>query len=557
VTNYHLRSSNPLLNRTELDLKIISFMKIYLIANGDSRLSANQNCWQAQKELEESITKVVSALGHELVRAHPYDEVEKHGFISSQRMGMDVLGSIEDQTAPIIIAESVWQYSHHIYPGLYTYKGPILTLANWSGEWPGLVGLLNLNGSLTKAGINYSTLWAEDFSDDAFKAKLQTWIDSGTLTHQTKHVQDYQLTSTSNEAVQLAEEIASDLIKNKAIMGVFDEGCMGMYNAIIPDHLLHPVGVFKERLSQSALLAEMQTVSDEDAEAVFNWIDATGFTFKFGEDPATELTKDQVLNQCKMYVAACRIADHFKCDTIGIQYQQGLKDMCCASDLVEGMLNNSERPPVFNPEGNEINPGKPILHFNEVDECAGLDAILIERVHRALGQPVENTLHDLRWADWDQSGTTDQYVWVFEISGAAPPAHHVGGYAGSCGERQPAMFFPQGGSSLKGIAKAGEIIWSRIYIENDTLKMDIGRASAIDLPKEETQRRWDETTSEWPIMHAVLHGVTRDEMMARHKSNHIQVVYANSADEADQCLQVKAALAHKLGIQVSLCGVTL
>ena len=36
-------------------------------------------------------------------------------------------------------------------------------------------------------------------------------------------------------------------------MGVFDEGCMGMFNAIIPDSLLNPTGVFKERLSQSAL----------------------------------------------------------------------------------------------------------------------------------------------------------------------------------------------------------------------------------------------------------------------------------------------------------------
>jgi hypothetical protein len=38
-------------------------------------------------------------------------------------------------------------------------------------------------------------------------------------------------------------------------MGVFDEGCMGMYNAIIPDDTLHATGVFKERLSQSALYA--------------------------------------------------------------------------------------------------------------------------------------------------------------------------------------------------------------------------------------------------------------------------------------------------------------
>ena len=36
---------------------------------------------------------------------------------------------------------------------------------------------------------------------------------------------------------------------------------MGMFNAIIPDELLHPTGVFKERLSQSTLYARMQTVS--------------------------------------------------------------------------------------------------------------------------------------------------------------------------------------------------------------------------------------------------------------------------------------------------------
>ena len=52
-----------------------------------------------------------------------------------------------------------------------------------------------------------------------------------------------------------AEKIADRLLSGKAIMGVFDEGRMGMYNGIIPDELLHPVGVYKERLSQSTLYA--------------------------------------------------------------------------------------------------------------------------------------------------------------------------------------------------------------------------------------------------------------------------------------------------------------
>ena len=41
--------------------------------------------------------------------------------------------------------------------------------------------------------------------------------------------------------------------------------------------------------------------------------------------------------------------------------------------------------------------GEAVPHFNEVDECAGLDGLLTQRVHAALGQPVENTLHDVRW----------------------------------------------------------------------------------------------------------------------------------------------------------------
>ena len=74
------------------------------------------------------------------------------------------------------------------------------------------------------------------------------------------------------------------------------------------------------------------------------------------------------------------------------------------------------------------------------------------------------------------------------------------------------------------------------------------------LPEEETQRRLDATTPEWPIMHAVLHGVGRDQLMAKHKANHVQVAYAPDADAADRAATVKAALFDALGMTVHLCG---
>jgi hypothetical protein len=354
---------------------------------------------------------------------------------------------------------------------------------------------------------------------------------------------------------RLGEALARQLQREKAIMGVFDEGCMGMFNAIIPDHLLNPTGVYKERLSQSALYHETMQVPDEEAQAVRRWMEERGMKFITGPQPDTDLTDEQIHEQCKMYIAAVRIADDFGCATIGIQYQQGLKDLLPASDLVEGTLNNTERPPVKSRDGRRVlYEGQPLPHFNEVDECAGLDGLMTYRIHRAMGQPVENTLHDLRWGDIDRSGTVEDYVWVFLISGSVPPAHFVDGWAGASSERQPPMYFRLGGGTLKGISRPGEIVWSRIFIEQGRLKMDLGRAGVVELPREETERRWQATTPQWPIMHAVTYGVSRDQMMARHKSNHIQVAYADSAANADKALLAKAAMAQALEIDVAICG---
>ena len=77
------------------------------------------------------------------------------------------------------------------------------------------------------------------------------------MAHDTSHVRPLSACKLPARAEETGARLAAELRRDKAIMGIFDEGCMGMYNAIIPDELLHPIGVFKERLSQSALYAEM------------------------------------------------------------------------------------------------------------------------------------------------------------------------------------------------------------------------------------------------------------------------------------------------------------
>ena len=172
----------------------------------------------------------------------------------------------------------------------------------------------------------------------------------------------------------------------------------------------------------------------------------------------------------------------------------------------------------------------------------------------ALGSDPSTTLHDVRWGEVVRDHGVNEFVWVFEISGAAPASHFINGYAGAVGERQPSMYFPRGGSTLKGISRPGEIVWSRIYIEQNALHMDIGRGGVVRLPDEETERRWQLTTPQWPIMHAVLYGVNRNQLMAKHQSNHIQVAYTPNAVDAHRALVMKSAMAQELGLRVNLCG---
>jgi len=530
--------------------------EVVLVANGDLRQSANEVCWAAQAALEQMVTDAFLEEGVKVRRAHAYNPALKHGFISGQRMGMDIFEHIHPD-APIVVAEAVWQYSGHLWAGLLSHRGPILTVANWSGQWPGLVGMLNLNGCLRKAGVPFSTLWSKDFTDEFFKSGLRQWIKDKVVVHDTSHVHEFSSANAGVAERTLGTALAKQLQSKKAILGVFDEGCMGMMNAIIEDSLMNPAGIYKERLSQSALYAAMREVTAAEAQKVRDWLDASGMRFDTGTNEATDLTDGQILDQCRMYIAAMRIADEFGCDAIGIQYQQGLKDLVPASDLVEGLLNNVERPPAYSRDGRELYAGKPLPHFNEVDECVGVDAIVTNRVWTAMGLDPATTLHDVRWGEHYTGNGVDDFVWLFQISGAVPASHLAGGYKGAVSERQPSMYFRLGGGTMKGVCKPGDVVWSRVYVEHGSLHVDLGRATAITLPEEETNRRWAEVTSQWPVMHVLLHGVSQNQFMARHPSNHINVAYAPTSEAADRALAAKATMFAEMGLQVHLCGVQL
>src|ERR1043166_6951260 len=167
---------------------------VYLMSSGDLRLSANQKCWAEQAKMETALSKTLRAEAWNVVRAHAFDKQKQHGFIDSQKMGMEVFRKL-DPNAPLIVAECVWQYSHHVLAGLMTHQGPILTVANWSGTWPGLVGMLNLNGSVPTARRQTSPLYYETRqASDGDARAVRTWMEQRGMKFQTGPNHDEHLT---------------------------------------------------------------------------------------------------------------------------------------------------------------------------------------------------------------------------------------------------------------------------------------------------------------------------------------------------------------------------
>jgi L-fucose isomerase-like protein len=517
--------------------------EIALISNGDFREDACVVTWPKQEQTLQSVKGALKKLGYRWKSYPDFDQKRQHGMITKQCQGAAVFSKIDPET-PVIIVLGSWVYAHHVAGPLATHKGPILLLANFDGTYPGLVSLLNHSATFHRLCIDHSRLWTDRFEDDeAFMKRLQTWCQKGKITYNQDHLVDAADLSLTKEAEAFGSDLATTILKEKRILGQLDPGCMGMLNAVINPTKLASIGMPLELLNQSDLLVEMSLVDKRAAQDHLNWLVSRGVTFHWGTDMYEDLVHEQVISQMTMYIAAARYYARYGLAAIGIPYQYGLVRSCPASDLVEGMLNNSDRPAVIDPEsGSEINPGRPIIHFNEGDVGAAVPQVIMHDIYQRKGIAAETTLHDVRWG----REVDGRFVWVFLISGGAPPAH-FGGWDKTHVYRQPKSYFPLGGGTCSGISKPSVITWARFYEHYGEIGMDCGTGEVVELPDREVQERLDATNPEWPIANVVIPGCGRDELMSSHMSNHIIIGYGD-------ILQETIATCRSLGIPTRVAG---
>ncbi len=543
-----------------------------LVANGDQRRTANLSCQKAQLECERQLRAAFERQGWKLLRAHPEVDPELgHCFIETQAQGRDIFARIP-KDAPLVVAEAVWQYSNHVVYNLWEHRGPILVASNFDGQWPGLVGALGLEACLTRHAWTreqkgHSLLWSsEEFRDKDSVKKLKEWLAAGAITHDTSHAREFgQVDKAYAQALKSGEEAAADFRARPRILGLYDPLCMGMINAAFDERDMAGLGIQLRRLSQSDLYSRMQDIPRAEALGYIKWLVDRGFKLEIGSNPFSEITEKSVIESGRMYAAMTRNLAEERMDGLGIAYQLGLAHLTSASDLAEAMLNSSDRPPVEY-RGARVMPGEPIMCANEADMGCAVDQAMSKAIYRASSLPPrlwETTQHDVRWGDTYKGSTkftgkgklkVEAFLWAFELSGNTPSGHAEKGWADMEATRQPYEFFVEGGICTRCTARPGELVWSRVYLDGGRFHLDIGRGAALDLPKSESRRRWDATTEQWPLMHALLYGVSRDQLMAKHKSNHITVSYAPDPESANAVAYAKAAMARALGMKVFLCG---
>lgn len=515
---------------------------VTLLSNGDFRDPVGRTCWPKQEQTLREVQKAFGALGVLTVIGNPFRQEKQHGFMTTQSEVCAVMSAVSPEE-PLVLVLSSWVWAHHVASPLQTHRGPILLLGNFDGTWPGLVSLLNHSATFDRMCIPHSKVWTSSFCDDGqFMARLREWVETGSVTYPRGHITPLDAARIPRAADRFSAALAARVLRHKRILGQFDPGCMGMLNAVMSPHKLARVGFPVELLSQADLLAEMRLVADEDAQGAFAWLQARGVHFDWGDGPEG-LSRDQVLEQMRMYIAAGRIHARYGLSAIGIPYQYGLVRSTAASDLPEGMLNNCERPEIRDAQaGAPILPGLPVVHFNEGDLGSAVPQVLMHDILLEKGLPPETTLHDVRWGDrWD-----DSFVWCLEISGGAPPAH-FGGWDRVSVFRQPSMYFPRGGGTCSGVSKPGNVTWARFYERYEEIGMDVGTGEIVSLPPGEIERRLSLTTREWPLANLHIPGYGRDELMSTHGSNHITICYGDIVTEL-------AATAFRLGIPVNVVG---
>lgn len=522
--------------------------RIALFWPGDYRDQPNQwalpSITQATVQLEQALHK----LGRATYRVP--------GFLTKPHEAIERLAPIDD---PLIGVCVHWFYGPHTTDGVMGKSNPLLLASNFSGRWPGLVGLLNTGACLESVGREFSRIWtsAPEWSADAeFMARLDEWCASGRIRYPSDALRAE--IEVAPAARQIARGVADEIRRRRILALMLGDTSMGMINGYFGHRLLSRIGFTEHKVDQAWIIERASRVAPARVEAAFQFVREKGVTFHWrGADcpagiagDADDFTEDATRAQLRDYLAVLDLAGEFKADCIGWQYQLGLWPLCAPSDLGEGLLNSVCRPE---------SSGDLLITATEADQGNLVPMELMKRLLRAKGLHQAVMFHDVRWGsrlndrmELCDGGAGSRFAWVLLNSGSCGAYafnHDPDSLRGVHSYRQPSGYFPIAGGTFAGESLPGPITWARAWLRGGSpgeLVMDIGRGEVLKLPPATRDALWEGTTRQWPFMAADL-GVGPEAVMAHYMSNHIAVSYGDVFGEL-------AALCDELGIRYRVWG---
>ncbi|UCG15370.1 MAG: hypothetical protein JSV19_08725 [Phycisphaerales bacterium] len=511
--------------------------RIAIFWPGDYRPTPNEQALASITTATAQLEKALTKLGRQSYRVD--------GFLTKPHEAIEKLGPIDDPMVGVCVH---WFYGPHTTDGVVGKDNPLLLASNFSGTWPGLVGLLNTGACLESVGRPFSRAWtdADDWTaDKAFMAKLDEWCSSGRVAYPEDEIS--YATGVSPEAAGIARSVADEIARRRALVLMLGDTSMGMINGYFGPRLLNPIGFTEHKVDQAWIIARGLKITQKRIDDAYAFVKDKGVVFHYGERGADDFDANATKEQLRDYLAVLDMVDEFRADCVGWQYQLGLLPLRPPSDFAEGLLNS-----VCRPESN----GDTIVDATEGDQGNVVPMEMMKRLLKAKGLHHAVMFHDVRWGGEHEG----RFLWVLLNSGSCGAYafnHDPNTLTGVHSYRQPAGYFPVPGGTFTGESLPGPITWARAYVRtsrqprgsaraDSELWMDVGKGEAVELPQRTRDAWWDGTTREWPFMAAYL-GITRDTLMAHYLSNHIAVAYGDIFEEM-------VALSQSLGFKVRMMG---
>ncbi len=496
--------------------------RIALFWPGDAREKPNElalpNIQEATAQLERALRK----LGRE-----PY-RVE--GFLSKPHEVIEKLGPVDD---PMIGVSVHWFYGPHTTDGVVGKDNPLLLASNFSGQWPGLVGLLNTGACLESLDRPFSRIWtdAPEWSEDAgFMERLDEWCSTGRVAWSEDGIAHHAPVSPAASVV--ASQVARSFRDRRALVLMLGDTSMGMINGYFGPRLLNRHGFTEHKIDQAWIIDRGRRIDEKRIDDAFAFVRDRGVTFHWREAGADDFDENATREQLRDYLAVLDMIGEYRADCLGWQYQLGLIPLRPPSDFAEGLFNSTCRP-----ESN----GDTIACATEADQGNVVPMEMMKRLLKAKGLHQAVMFHDVRWgAEHD-----GRFLWVLLNSGSCGAYafnHDPDTLRGVHTYRQPSLYFPTPGGTFAGESLPGDMTWARAYIRGGVLWMDVGKGEVVKLPPAVRDAWWEGTTRQWPFMAADM-GIGRQTLMAHYLSNHVAVAYGDVFEEM-------VALSQELGFRV-------